>query len=167
MLKLGVFLFRYRGVIALPFFILLFICSGPGTNVIIAFILIISGLCLRIWAAGYLGVRGRKKVFVADYVIINGPFKYLKHPLYIGNFLLVFGVNVLYNPPIWLIFIIFSLFIAIYSIFIYCEIQYLKPMPRLRAIFYWSNLKGEISTVFIMLIIVLLYVLRHTLRLFR
>ncbi|HCJ66451.1 MAG TPA: isoprenylcysteine carboxylmethyltransferase family protein, partial [Elusimicrobia bacterium] len=41
------------------------------------------GLLIRFWAAGYL----RK----SEELCISGPYAYVRHPLYLGSFLLGFG----------------------------------------------------------------------------
>ncbi len=156
--RVGRVFYKYRAVIAVPFFIVLVVLSRlPHSLYILSYLLIVTGLLLRIWAAGYIGARSRKKEFSADFVVINGPYHYLKHPLYLGNFFLVVGVVFLFNPPPWLTILLIALFIVEYSMIIYSEMNYLKSLSKKRVKFKLINIKGEISTTLILLIIYLVY----------
>lgn len=160
MFRCGQILFKYRGVISAPFFILLLLFSRPVCIPVPAYVLIALGLALRLWAAGYLGERSRKNRFDAEYVVINGPYKYLKHPLYTGNFLLVCGVVILFNPPLWLGTLLIIVFITEYSIIARSEIEYLKNLPTKRTEYRLKNLKGELSTILVTSVVILLSLLK-------
>lgn len=57
-----------------------------------AFIFIISGYLLRFWANGYRK-DFQKRTNTSDIQFISGgPYAYIRHPLYLGNILIVFGV---------------------------------------------------------------------------
>ncbi len=155
--RIGRYFYKYRAAIAVPFFIMLVICSRPSNIHILPCVSIVGGLLLRIWAAGYIGPRSRKNEFSAEYMIISGPFHYIKHPLYIGNFLLVLGVILLFNPPGWLMLVLLLVFIVEYSIIIYSEEDYLKDLPKKEVKFMLYNSKGEISTTLILTLILLVY----------
>jgi protein-S-isoprenylcysteine O-methyltransferase Ste14 len=157
--RLGRSLYRLRAVIAAPFFIMLLVFSRPSSSLhIIASLLILTGLLVRIWAAGYIGKQSRENEFCAVFIITNGPYRYVKHPLYLGNFFLVGGVILLFNAPLWLSILLVVLFIAEYSIIIYSEMRFLKGLARKEADFKLINIKGEISTIFILFVIYVLYV---------
>ena len=145
-MQVGKYLFRYRAAIAAIFFVILLFFAKP-TSSTIAHILILVGFCLRLWAAGYLGSDARKVDFQADHRISNGPYRILKHPLYIGNFLLVLGVLILYNPPKWLASLYVIAFVIMYSLIAISERQYLREKTEVRALYKLSNLKGEVSTL--------------------
>ncbi len=158
-INIGRLLYRYRAVIAVPFFILLVIFSRPGYIKIIPYFIIFIGLTIRFWAAGYIGKKARATTFSTGCRIINAPYKYLKHPLYVGNFFLVLGVVLLFNPTIWFAVLIMVLFLLVYTLIIMSESNYLKDLPKTKAHFQLVNCKGEISTIIIVLVIVLMYVL--------
>jgi len=63
---------------------------------------VLAGLVVRFWASGYLGIEGRAREIGASRRIASGPYRLLKHPLYIGNFLLVAGMVVAMRPAFWL-----------------------------------------------------------------
>lgn len=156
--RVGRLLYRYRAVIAAPFFIVLFVFSRPHHSpCVLASLLILTGLLIRIWAAGYIGRWSRKNEFQAEFIITNGPYRLIKHPLYAGNFLIVVGVVLLFNAPLWLSMLLISLFIVEYSTIIYSETHFIKGLTGNVARFRWINAKGEISTVFIVCVVYLIY----------
>ncbi len=107
---------------------------------------IVLGLTIRIWAAGYIGGDARRREFQAEHIIRNGPYRCLKHPLYIGNFFLVAGVLTLYNPPRWMGLLYLVLFLVIYVSILLSEADYLKGKPVREARYRMRNLRGELST---------------------
>lgn len=126
--------------------------------------LLLTGLGIRLWAAGYIGTRGRTRIFRTDYRIINGPYQILRHPLYIGNFLLVLGVTVLYEPPRWYSFFTIVSYITMYSLIAYSESWYLRERPEMRVAYRLVNLRGEFSTLITLFAICSLYVILRFLK---
>ncbi len=159
LITLGKVLFRYRAVIAVPFFVVLVILSRPTIKPLAGCILLLAGLGIRLWAAGYIGTRGRTRVFRTDCRIINGPYQMLRHPLYIGNFLLVLGVTVLYGPPRWYACLTVVSYITVYSIIAYSESCNLRELPEIRVAYRLVNLRGEVSTLICVCVICILYVI--------
>jgi len=153
----GRFFYKYRGIIALPAFLLLLYFSKPESRQVLSHILIICGLLIRFWASGYIGEKARTKELKAEYRISNGPFGILRHPLYIGNFFLVSGTVLLYNPPLWFKIIIIAIFLIEYTIIIIAEETHLKRIPVCRLKFSFRNVKSEIQTFLVMAVIYLIY----------
>jgi protein-S-isoprenylcysteine O-methyltransferase Ste14 len=150
------YLFQYRAVIAVFFFILLLFYARPVHSTI-GHIFVLIGLALRIWAAGYIGPAARKNEFTAEYIVSNGPYRYTKHPLYAGNFFLVLGVLLLFNPPRWLAALYIAAFVIIYAIIALGEKQYLEKKAPRKVPCKLSNLKGELSTLLMLFLIYLVY----------
>jgi protein-S-isoprenylcysteine O-methyltransferase Ste14 len=165
LIQAGRILFKYRAFIAVPFFILLFIFSKPAPIKVIPYFIIFIGLFIRIWAAGYIGQKARATGFTTGCRIMNAPYKYLKHPLYIGNFFLVLGIVILFNPATWFAVLLMILFLLIYTVIIISELHYLKYLPKIKAQFKLTNCKGEISTIVIVIIILIIYhILTYTIK---
>jgi protein-S-isoprenylcysteine O-methyltransferase Ste14 len=120
-------------------------------------------MILRIWAAGYIGQEARKDIHVIQFVIVNGPYRCFKHPLYLGNFFIVLGVIFFFNPPMWLAILLMCLFTLEYSIIAFNELNYLRDLPKRRVKFKFSSARGEISTVLILIITYLLFLAKLTL----
>lgn len=61
---------------------------------------LLAGLAARFWASGYLGLAGRAREIGVNWRIVSGPYRLLRHPLYIGNALLVVGMLAALRPGI-------------------------------------------------------------------
>jgi len=86
----GRFLFRWRGVIGVLAFGVVFWLARPTFgSCLLGLPFILAGLATRFWASGYIGIEGRVREIGASRRIASGPYRLLRHPLYIGNFLLV------------------------------------------------------------------------------
>ena len=149
--NLGRFFYRHRGVIPVPFFILLVIFAGEPRFFSIFFIFV--GMGLRIWAVGYLGPIARGSEFYGKYRIENGPFGILKHPMYTGNFFLVCGTVVLFNPPVWLAILVILSFIVEYSIIVGAENRYIRGVDPKKAKFRLGNVRTEWPTILILVFV--------------
>jgi len=66
---------------------------------------IMSGLFIRFWASGY--------IMKSRVLATSGPYAYTRNPLYLGNFILGFGIAVI-SGSFWLIFYYVLAFIILY-----------------------------------------------------
>lgn len=82
-----------------------------------AFILILAGIAIRIWAAGYVKKN--------DVLTIVGPYSYVRNPLYLGSFLAAIGTFLLIRNW-WLAIIYIIGFALFYGATIKSEEQFLK-----------------------------------------
>lgn len=102
--KFGNFFFKIRSFTPIPFILALLYFAHPTwytTSIGILFILI--GELLRIWAVGYAGGTTRATTLgAARDLVTTGPYGYVRNPLYLGNFLLSFGICIVSNV-LWLI----------------------------------------------------------------
>jgi len=124
-------LFRYRGEIGGAVFLILYPYTNTGVGMnpfslltpgrmLLAGIFVLSGLLLRALARVYIGERSDSRLIVMEKIIDRGVYK-LRHPMYLGNFFLTFGVLTAMNLPSSLFWITFSLFIGQYTLFILAE----------------------------------------------
>jgi len=150
-------LYRYRGIIAALFFILVLAFARPTKNRIYPAVFIATGLAIRIWAIGYIGKEARDNKFSTKQKIVNGPYRYLKHPLYWGNLFLVIGVLCLFGVPQWLFILLILVFCVEYLLIIGAEKDYLKTLPKINKKFRVNNIKYELSTIGILIIIYFIY----------
>ncbi len=119
---IGRFLFRWRGVIGLAAFVAVFWLAKPtvgSCSAGLAFVL--AGLAVRFWASGYIGIEGRAREIGASRRIASGPYRLLRHPLYIGNFLLVAGMVVAMRPSVALGVVVMAGFIVEYTLIVVAE----------------------------------------------
>jgi protein-S-isoprenylcysteine O-methyltransferase Ste14 len=111
------------------------------------------------WAAGYIGVAARKTSCVTQVRITSGPYKLLQHPLYIGNFLIVSGVTILYNPPVVYALIVILMFIMIYGVIIAREQAYISQLIKKQVTFHVTKCVGELSTIIVIIITLLIHMI--------
>lgn len=126
MVKNGDYFFRWRSY--LPLFVLPVLFSGfigfsyPYDSYLLNlswefFCLLISiiGLLIRIIVSGTVpvGTSGRNTLKqVADQLNTTGIYSVVRHPLYIGNFLIILGISML--PRQWYLAVIISLVFILY-----------------------------------------------------
>ncbi len=68
--------------------------------------LVLAGLALRGWAAGYLA-KGAA-------LCTDGPYRYLRHPLYLGSLLAALGFCIMANV-LWAWLVVLPPFLALYT----------------------------------------------------
>ena len=90
-------LFNYRSYTPIPFLILMVIFAKPTvTSLVVGFIIGLSGEYLRVWGVSWAGSETRTTGGVGGtYLIISGPFAYVRNPLYVGNILLYVGIGLM------------------------------------------------------------------------
>ena len=73
------------------------IFAEPTINsMIIGFAIAISGELIRYWGVSWAGSETRTTGGVGGtYLIISGPFAFVRNPLYVGNILLYIGIGIM------------------------------------------------------------------------
>jgi hypothetical protein len=119
---LGRFLFRWRGVIGVIAFGIVFWLARPTFgSCLLGVPFLLAGLAVRFWASGYIGIEGRVREIGASRRIVGGPYRVLRHPLYIGNFLLVVGMLVALRPAWWMASVVLAGFVVEYVVIVAAE----------------------------------------------
>jgi len=139
MIKIGNFFFKYRNILFIFLYLLLFIPSpdlfsselfGPRYwhwPIIVGLLITISGQAIRGATIGlaYIirgGVGG--KVYAED-LVTTGLFNHCRNPLYVGNVLMLLGVGVLANSMIY-VFVVMPIFFFIYQTIVLAEENFLR-----------------------------------------
>lgn len=135
--KQGAYLFRYRSflpLLMLPLIILGLMTSFQITKIYILLIYNIScyvisslGFGIRIFTIGHVPKRtsGRNtKKQTADSLNTTGIYSIVRHPLYLGNFLMWLGI-ILFVRSFWLIFIFILMFWIYYERIMFTEEEFL------------------------------------------
>jgi protein-S-isoprenylcysteine O-methyltransferase Ste14 len=203
--SLGGLLFRFRAAIGVAGFLLTYYFAHPlwpGSGLqqarwpLLSLIPVSVGMALRLWAAGYIGRAGRdrqvnaaarasaaagRRSVAQPQLVTSGPYRYVRHPLYVGNFLLVLGSLVALSPPVWLSVAVLAFFVIEYRLIAQAEerklagafgedyVSYRNRTPSVFPRFHradasrtehfrWSRAFSEWNTL---LLLVLLYAAAH------
>ena len=81
--------------------------------------IVMVGLLIRVWAAGVLEKNGP--------LCIDGPYRYVRHPLYLGSFVAAVGFAVMMNV-IWGWILILPLFVVLYATQVVSEERHLRSL---------------------------------------
>ena len=78
---------RYRQFLGIAFIVLVSLVGQPQMLLYsIGASLVFVGIAIRLWASGHVK---KDKMLATD-----GPYAYVRHPLYVGNLLLLFGFSI-------------------------------------------------------------------------
>jgi len=130
-------LFRRRSYLPLAFilpelYVMATVPSSlPGSRVLLDFVCLgigLLGLGVRVWTVGHVpsGTSGRStRGQRADTLNTSGPYSVVRHPLYVGNFLM--GLGVACFPGVWWVVVIYVLaFWLYYERIVLAEEDYLR-----------------------------------------
>jgi protein-S-isoprenylcysteine O-methyltransferase Ste14 len=133
----GNWLFRWRSY--LPLALIPVLASGLWANrvtgfvpplwwTLVCFAVSLAGLAVRIATVGFTprGTSGRNTLGQrADEINTTGIYSAVRHPLYLGNFLMWLGVT-MYSQLWWLVAIVALLFWLYYERIMFAEEEYLR-----------------------------------------
>ncbi|WP_159473842.1 isoprenylcysteine carboxylmethyltransferase family protein [Dyadobacter sp. 3J3] len=139
MITIGNFFFRFRNVLFIFLYLLLFLPSPDiftkarfGENyhiwpIAIGLLVTILGEAIRGATIGlaYIIRGGKDKKVHAENLVTEGIFKHCRNPLYVGNILMLLGVGILSNSWIYL-GIVFPIFLFIYQSIVMAEENFLQ-----------------------------------------
>ena len=125
--KIGEFLFSIRSYTPIPLLLVVLILSQTSRlSFFIGFPLVILGEALRLWGVAYAGEYTRARDVNIPQLVTDGPYAFIRHPLYVGNLLLVLGFCVIgwaWMP--WMLLVAFVLFWVQYYFIIQVEEEHL------------------------------------------
>jgi len=95
-----IYLSRWRVNAATVLGAAVIVCARPTQRAILAFLpLVLLGVALRVWARGHLDRH--------HYVTQTGPYRFVRHPLYIGSFAMGLGFAAMtglwFVPPLFVL----------------------------------------------------------------
>ena len=90
-------IFRNRSYTPIPFLVVMLLFARPTTaSLIVGFFIAILGELIRFWGVGYAGGETRvTKRLGGSKLVTNGPYAYVRNPLYIGNMLIYLGFGIM------------------------------------------------------------------------
>jgi protein-S-isoprenylcysteine O-methyltransferase Ste14 len=132
----------------------------------IAIVLALLGLALRAWASGCAGRHTRTAEIEAPQLVTDGPFAYMRNPIYVGTICLGFGIAALIGDPRAFLLAAIA-FLVLYLAIVPAEEEFLgrrfgtayaryraevprflprlRPWPgRVKHPFHWTAVRGEI-----------------------
>jgi protein-S-isoprenylcysteine O-methyltransferase Ste14 len=113
-LNIGQLVYKLKGYAPVPFFIAAVILANPQEDLVIfGGILMLFGEILRLAGASYISTGTHIREVAADELITNGPFAYLRHPMYLGNMFIYVGASIVGGG--WLPYMLY-LVILLYSV---------------------------------------------------
>jgi protein-S-isoprenylcysteine O-methyltransferase Ste14 len=97
MSKLASKFFEYRSYTPVPFILVMLFFAYPNIwSLIIGFIIALKGELIRLWGVSWAGSETRTTGRVGGtFLIVSGPFAYLRNPLYLGNILMYTGLGIM------------------------------------------------------------------------
>ena len=97
MIDIAIKFFNFRSYTPIPFLILMFVFQRANIqSMVIGFLIALCGELIRFWGVSWAGSETRTTGGVGGtFLIISGPFAYVRNPLYVGNILLYTGLGVM------------------------------------------------------------------------
>lgn len=119
---LGEKLFELRDYTPIPLIVLtLFVADPSVRSAVLGTLLAVFGELFRIYSVAFIGSvsRTRNTSTTGGNLITTGPFKYVRNPLYVGNFLITLGVAI-FSGVTWVVL----LTVAAFAFQYYCIVKY-------------------------------------------
>lgn len=126
-------MFTYRSYTPIPFLILMVWFAHPTpVSMVLGFCVLAAGEALRLWGVSIAGSETRTTGAVGGtYLITNGPFAFVRNPLYLGNMLIYGGIGVMSFALFpWLLLVAIGWFYLQYALIVSREEEYLAVAFR-------------------------------------
>ncbi len=120
--------FKYRSYTPLPFLLVMVVFARPTLmSMAIGFAIMMVGEAIRFWGVSIAGSETRTTGSVGGtFLITNGPFAFVRNPLYVGNMLLYIGVGIMSMALFpWLLIVAAVWFYLQYTLIVSQEEEYL------------------------------------------
>ncbi len=117
-----------RGYTPIPFILLMLVYAQPTRlSLVSGFSLAVCGEAVRLWGVSVAGTETRTTGSVGGtHLFIDGPFGYVRNPLYIGNIMMYVGVGIMANALMpYLVILAFGFFLLQYTLIVTKEEEYL------------------------------------------
>lgn len=129
-MKTGEIIFKFRGITPIPFLIVAIIMADPQQGLVIfGGLLMFVGELLRLTGVSYVGPSTRTRELVAEKLITNGPYAFVRNPVYLGNVLIYTGASILAGAWLpYLLYLVILFFSIQYGICVRYEEAYLEKV---------------------------------------
>jgi len=122
-------IFELRSYTPIPFIIIMLVYAEPTIpSLITGFFIALIGEAIRFWGVSIVGSETRTTGAVgATNLITDGPFSYVRNPLYVGNILIYLGCGIMSNALVpWLQLTAFVWFVVQYHLIVSREEEHLR-----------------------------------------
>jgi protein-S-isoprenylcysteine O-methyltransferase Ste14 len=121
-------IFKYRSYTPIPFLLVMIWFAQPTVlSLVIGFAVVFTGELIRFWGVSIVGAETRTTGTVGGtFLITNGPFSYVRNPLYVGNMMLYVGVGIMSMALFpWMLLVAIAWFYLQYYLIVTREEEYL------------------------------------------
>ena len=121
-------IFKYRSYTPIPFLLVMIWFAQPTVlSLVIGFAVVFAGELIRFWGVSIVGAETRTTGTVGGtFLITNGPFSYVRNPLYVGNMMLYVGVGIMSMALFpWMLLVAIAWFYLQYYLIVTREEEYL------------------------------------------
>ncbi len=126
LITVGQWLFRRRGW--LPLLLAPPLLCNPyreiehsGISILLSLFLILLGEALRMWAVAYAGSVTRTRIGKLGHLVTEGPYAYVRNPIYWGNILIACGILLLFEQPLLVVPVLLLVFLYYHLIVLWEE----------------------------------------------
>ncbi len=122
-------MFAYRSYTPIPFLVAMILFAHPTLpSLCVGFAVVVAGEMIRFWGVSIAGAETRTTGTVGGtFLITNGPFGYVRNPLYLGNMLMYAGVGMMSMALFpWLLIAAVLWFYLQYYLIVTKEEEYLR-----------------------------------------
>jgi protein-S-isoprenylcysteine O-methyltransferase Ste14 len=122
-------IFEIRGYTPIPFIILMLVYARPTlVSLVVGSCLALAGEAIRFWGVSIAGTETRTTGPVGGtHLFIDGPFAYVRNPLYVGNMMMYLGVGIMSNALMpYLVVLGYGFFLFQYTMIVSKEEEYLR-----------------------------------------
>lgn len=106
LIRLGTVVFRYRDYLVPACVAAVVFTTTPRAGAdpwldVVGLLVACAGQATRVMVIGlaYIQRGGKQKTIAADRLVVDGIFAHSRNPLYVGNFLLMLGLMLIWNSP--------------------------------------------------------------------
>jgi protein-S-isoprenylcysteine O-methyltransferase Ste14 len=122
-------MFEIRGYTPIPFIVLMLVYARPtALSLVVGLCLALAGEAIRFWGVAVAGTETRTTGPVGGtHLFIDGPFAYVRNPLYVGNMMMYVGVGIMSNALMpYLVILAYGFFVVQYTMIVTKEEEYLQ-----------------------------------------
>jgi protein-S-isoprenylcysteine O-methyltransferase Ste14 len=136
-IRLGKFFFKFRNAVFPILYLCLIVFTRPGIFLgnaqldryvgVLGVLIVLAGQIFRMLVIGFAYIRrgGKDGKVYASSLVQTGFYAHVRHPMYVGNYLIMLGFVLLYGS-LWAYLLVLPFFTVVYYSLVKNEESYLK-----------------------------------------